>query len=258
MAAAPLHILDGPISPYGRLILLILIVITTACFQHYLNAKGTCTFLDPHVYTTDVIDDAFIRVTSDLNKRLIANPVLAEAYQAICSLLIDTALLALLYLGTTRRSSVRPFLSILIFFTFRFIAQIAAVIPCSPGFLWPVGKLFGYEIPTVFVDYEPTNDMFFSGHAGTTFIIGLEFFELDYHRLAWFQMTFALPVISVWVVTARAHRGIDVWAGILAAVASCSIAKELAVTLDSELQVSRRIRRAAKVLRERKQVDKKK
>ncbi|CAM9695958.1 unnamed protein product, partial [Ectocarpus fasciculatus] len=193
--------------------------------------------------TTDVIDDAFIRVTSDLNKRLIANPVLAEAYQAICSLLIDTALLALLYLGTTRRSSVRPFLSILIFFTFRFIAQIAAVIPCSPGFLWPVGKLFGYEIPTVFVDYEPTNDMFFSGHAGTTFIIGLEFFELDYHRLAWFQMTFALPVISVWVVTARAHRGIDVWAGILAAVASCSIAKELAVTLDSELQVSRRIRR---------------
>lgn len=217
-----------------------------------LNAKGTCTFLDPHVYTDDVIDDAFIRFTADLNKHLIANPYLAEAYQAISSLLIDAALLTLLYVGTTRRSSVRPFLSILLFFTFRFIAQIAAVIPCSPGFMWPVGKLFGYEIPTVFVDYEPTNDMFFSGHAGTTMIIGLELFELDYIKLAWFQMSFALPVISVWVVTARAHRGIDVWAGILAAIASCSIAKELAVPLDRELQVSRRIRREAKTIREKK------
>lgn len=250
-AAASLHILDGPISPYGRLLLLISTVLIAATFQHYLNAKGTCTFLDPHVFTSDVIDDFFIRFTADFNKYLIAHPHLAEAYQAVSSLLIDGALLALLYLGTTRRSSVRPFLSILIFFTFRFIAQVSAVIPCSPGFMWPVGKLFGFEIPTIFVDYEPTNDMFFSGHAGTTFIIGLELFELDYHKLAWFQMTFSLPLISVWVVTARAHRGIDVWAGILAAIASCSIAKELAVTLDRELQISRRIRREAKTLLEK-------
>jgi hypothetical protein len=251
VAMTPLTVLDGPISPYGRMVLLVLIVIITYGFQHYLNAKGTCTFMDPHIHTVDVIDDVFIRWTSDLNKYLIVNPVMAEAYQAVCSFLIDCALLILLYVGTTRRSSVRPFLSILIFFTFRFIAQICAVIPCSPGFLWPVGHLFGYEIPTLFVDYELTNDMFFSGHAGTTFMIGLELFELDYPKLAWFQMTFAFPLISVWVVTARAHRGMDVWAGVLAAIASCSIAKDCAVTLDRELQVSRRIRREAKIQREK-------
>ncbi len=244
-AKTGLHVLDEPISPLRRVLLLIFITASAALFQHFLNDKGECAFLDPHVHTKDIIDDYYVSATAELNKYLVRNPHMAEAYQATCSLLLDTAMLFLLYVGTTRRSSVRPFVSLFLFMFMRFLAQIAAVIPCAPGFLWPEGSLFGYKIPTVFVDYRNANDMFFSGHAGTTLVIGLELFELDYHNIAWFQIIFALPYISTWVVAARAHRGIDVIAGILAAIAACGVSKEISNSIDRQLQVSRRIRREA-------------
>ncbi len=46
----------------------------------------------------------------------------------------------------------------------------------------------GVEIPTLFVDYHPANDMFFSGHTGTTLLIALELYQLDYQRLAMVQV----------------------------------------------------------------------
>jgi len=46
--------------------------------------------------------------------------------------------------------------------TERFFGQLAANIPCLPGFIWPEGALFGVKVPTVFIDYAPANDLFIS------------------------------------------------------------------------------------------------
>ena len=114
-----------------------------------------------------------------------------------------------------------------------------AVIPCAPGYIWPVGKIAGFKIPTLFVDYHPANDMFFSGHAGTALVIGWELMQLEYYRCAWCQLLFILPCTCVWVIATRVHRGIDVFAGILAAIAACSISREIADSVDRLIMVHR-------------------
>ena len=242
-AVAPLHILDSPISPLRRLVLVLMFTGFISGFQHYLNAKGQCTFMDPDIHQSDSIDDVFVRYTTKLNRWLINQPEAAEAIQATSSLILDVSVIFLIIVGATRRSTVRPFLAIFLFFTLRFIAQIMAVIPCAPGWLWPEGKYFGYHIPTLFVDYTPANDMFFSGHSGTAVVIGLELFALDYHRLAWFQLVCVFPFLATWVVSLRAHRGIDVFAAVLASISSCSIAKTISDSVDRQLQVNRRLRK---------------
>lgn len=115
-----------------------------------------------------------------------------------------------------------------------------AEIPCPPGFLWPRGRVWGVDVPSLFVDYAHTNDFFFSGHTGTALILGLEFFQLDYNRLAWFYACFVTPYVAVMVVSFRVHRGIDVLAAVLAAVTSCSVSKELGDSVDRWLQIKRR------------------
>jgi hypothetical protein len=237
-ASLSFYMVDYPISFWRRALLVIFFVVSIASFQHILNEKGQCTFLDPEIYVNDVIDDAFIRATIPLNKWFIQNMDSAAACQAISSLILDASTITLIYLGSTRRSSIRPFLAIFLFMLFRFVAQLMAVMPCPPGFLWPVGKLFGFEIPTIFVDYKPTNDMFFSGHTGSTLVIALELIELDYEKIGLFQLFVVLPFISVWVVSARVHRGIDVIAGLLAAISACSVSKRLSEPIDRLLRVT--------------------
>ncbi len=158
--------------------------------------------------------------------------------QALTSFALDVGMLMLLFLGTIRRSSVRSVLSLFLFMRIRFIAQLMAL-PCPPGFLWPHGKLFGVHMPTFFIDYHPANNMFFSGHTGTALIVGLELFQMGYLRTAWIQLFLVTPLVTVVVVAFRVHRGIDVLAGLLAAITSCSIAKEVAESLDRALQVRR-------------------
>jgi hypothetical protein len=239
---AVIHVVDSPVSPLKRVVLMLFFTVLISGFQHVLNSKGQCTFMDPDIHTVDVIDDLFVRLTVGLNRWFISNPDIAAAFQAVSSLWIDFSVTLLICVGSTRRSSARPFIALFLFFFLRFFAQLIAVIPCAPGWLWPEGKLFGFNIPTVFVDYTPANDMFFSGHSGTAIVIGLEMFELDYHRFAWFQLTAVFPFMAVWVVSLRAHRGIDVFAAVLAAIVSSSVAKSIADSVDRQLQVNRRIR----------------
>lgn len=106
--------------------------------------------------------------------------------------------------------------------------------------MWPKGKVFSFSIPTLFVDYHPANDMFFSGHTGISLLIGLELLELEYFKLAWFQLFLVFPFISVWVVALRVHRGIDVIAAIFAAIAACGISKTISESVDLQLQIHRK------------------
>lgn len=235
-ATGTFYIMDNPISPFKRFAILLTFVAAIAFCQHLLNAKGICEFVDPLTHPYDPIDDMYIRATADLNRYLIDNPDIAAAMQAVSSLCLDIGMLFLLFAGSTRRSSVRPFIALFSFFIFRFIAQLMAVIPCAPGYIWPKGKLFGHLIPTVFVDYHPANDMFFSGHTGTTLIIGIELFALDYMAFSALHFFVILPFVATWVVAARVHRGIDVVAGVLAAMSACAIAKMIAEPVDRMLQ----------------------
>ena len=67
---------------------------------------------------------------------------------------------------------------------------------------------------------------------------GLQFLDMDYPFLAWVHFGVLLPFTVGLVVSFRAHRGIDVLTGVLAAVAACSMAEKLAVPLDRMLEVA--------------------
>jgi hypothetical protein len=231
-----LYLSDGDLPLWKRVILMGLFFAAVYCFQEHLNEKGDCPFVDPELHPHDVFDDSLVILTAPLNKYFIKNPAVAEALQALSSFSIDFHLLTLIYVGAIKRSSVRPYLSPFIFQFFRFLGQIMATIPCAPGYYFPPGRLWGYAVPTLFVDYKPANDMFFSGHVGTTLVLAIELFALDYTVLGLLQGLVGVPLISVWVIATRVHRGIDVYAGLLAAIAACAISKEVAGFLDQALR----------------------
>jgi hypothetical protein len=233
------HFLQQPMSRFKRWAFFFSLVALVAVFQEILNNKGTCTYLDPDKHT-DKIDDWGYNATYDLNAYLVANRDVAAACQALSSLFLDGSMLLLLLWGALKRSTVRPFLSLVLFMTFRFIAQIAATIPCAPGYIWPSGKLFGFAIPTIFVDYHPANDMFFSGHTGTLVVAGIQFYTMNFMFVAAIHFLFALPFVATLVVAFRVHRGIDVLAAIFAAIAACSVAENIADPIDRALQETKK------------------
>ena len=189
------HFLDQPVSSYKRWAFFFSLVAIVASFQAVLNSKGTCKYLDPKDHVDKFFDWGY-HMTYDLNGYLVANPDIAEAAQALSSLFLDVSMLGLLIVGALKRSTVRPFLSLVLFMTFRFVAQIAATIPCAPGYIWPKGKLFGISIPTIFVDYHPANDMFFSGHTGTLVVAGIQFYTTNFMFVALLHFLFALPLVA--------------------------------------------------------------
>ena len=184
------------------------------------------------------IEDYALLATESLNHWFITHPTAATALQALCSASIDVSMVTMVVTGAFRRSSTKPFLALFLLMMLRFVAQSAAVMPCAPGFIWPRGALFGWPIPSLFVDYHPSNDYFFSGHTGTVLTAGLQFLDMDYPFLAWVHFGVLLPFTVGLVVSFRAHRGIDVLTGVLAAVAACSMAEKLAVPLDRMLEVA--------------------
>eukprot|EP00943_MAST-04B_sp_MAST-4B-sp1_P000621 g621.t1 len=241
------HFLQQPMSRFKRWGFFFSLVALVAVFQEILNNKGTCSYLDPGKHI-DKIDDWGYNATYDLNAYLVANRDVAAACQALSSLFLDGSMLLLLLWGALKRSTVRPFLSLVLFMTFRFIAQIAATIPCAPGYIWPSGKLFGFAVPTIFVDYHPANDMFFSGHTGTIVVAGIQFYTMNFMFVAAIHFLFALPFVATLVVAFRVHRGIDVLAAIFAAIAACSVAENIADPIDRALQESKK----AKVFKNKK------
>ncbi len=190
--------------------------------------------MSPQDYA-DPIDDNFVTATAGLNDHFAKNPHVASMVQALSSACLDISMITLFSVGALYRSSTRPFLSLFLFMSFRFVGQAMATIPCAPGFLWPRGEINGMPIPTLFVDYHPANDMFFSGHCGTVIIAGLEFMAMDHFVVGMLHLCVVLPLVSIMVVSFRAHRGIDVVAAVFAAIAAVQMAQKLADPIDHML-----------------------
>jgi len=177
---------EGKRSPWKSALMFGGLLLTVQGFQWTLDAKGNCD-ADPidTAGATDPIGDHMSRWAADANHYLVHNLDVAGALQALCSSALDGSMIALFVVGAFQRSSLRPFLALFLLQVFRFVAQAAAVMPCAPGFIWPRGTLLGLDVPTLFVDYHPANDYFFSGHTGTVVVAGLEFMEMDHYRTGW-------------------------------------------------------------------------
>lgn len=234
VAKCRVHVMDGKLRVGRRLVVFALMGLAVWWFQSLLNVKGTCEYVAPDTQV-DPIQDYATAALSAFNALLAADAELAAALQALCSLLMDVSMLVFLFVGSMRRTSMRPFIALFLFMSFRFVAQALAVMPCAPGFLWPRGAVLGVEIPTIFVDYHPANDYFFSGHTGTVLVVAIELLHMDYFRTGLFLILAVLPLETLMVLAFRVHRGIDVIAAVFAATSACSAAGHVAGALDRAL-----------------------
>jgi len=225
-------IVERSVSHFKRTLFLIFLSFLVGYFQTLLNSKGVCLGKLADPIHLDTIQDHFVDWTQPINDYFHIEPLAAQAAQAISSFFIDLTMILLLFLGGLRRSTVRPFFALFVFMFMRFIAQSIATFPCPRGFLWPVGSMFGVNIPTIFVDYHPANDLFFSGHCGTILVAAIELAAMDYLRTALMELFVVLPFVSVLVVSFRVHRGTDVFAGMFAAIAACAITERFVDPID--------------------------
>jgi len=107
--------------------------------------------------------------------------------------------------------SLRLMLSLMMFYPLRSLIQNVFLIARVEGFLWFYPGVHAYTVP-----YFDTNDFYFSGHIGSTFLLVLE-----YRALGWkWMMAFGLFVMaSEWVLlmVVRCHYIIDFVSGMVVA-----------------------------------------
>jgi membrane-associated phospholipid phosphatase len=102
-------------------------------------------------------------------------------------------------------------LTVIFFYTLRSFIMYLCVLPV------PVGQLyFDPGFPTFSTNYNLTNDLFYSGHAGFATLVFLELRAFNYRRLSWLYFVFMLFISFILILT-RTHYTMDVYAGILSA-----------------------------------------
>jgi len=157
------------------------------------------------------IGDGLHNLTAGLNSYLRQAPAAGNALLIVSSALID-ALGLFLLMSWTLAGRVRPFLGLLLLLALRQVMQALCALPAPPNMIWHYPGF-----PSLFVTYNVANDYFSSGHTG---IAVLGAIELARFRRTWLTALAATVVVFeiATVLVLRAHYGMDVFTGIVAAL----------------------------------------
>lgn len=171
------------------------------------------------------IGDAIHNLTASGNRYLNASPKAANALLISSSFVID-ALGIFLIVQTLLGDSIRPLLGLIILFSLRQINQAMSSLPTPEGMIWR-----DPGVPSIFVTYGVSNDLFFSGHTALAVLGALELALLGG---PWF-LGLAFLVIAFQVGTVlllRAHWTMDVFTGGIAALWTHQFVVRVAPTVD--------------------------
>jgi hypothetical protein len=184
------------------------------------EAEQAAQFLSEH--------DLLLRLSEPGNRFLNAHPGWANMLLLLSSLLID-GLGLFLFLWSVMGPSIRPFLGLCILFGLRQLCQVLTALPPPAGSIWRNPGL-----PSLFVTYGVSSDLFFSGHTALAVYGSVELAALGYPWLAILAVAIAVFEIVV-VLLLRAHYTMDVFAGLMTALYVAGIAVWLAVPCDRAL-----------------------
>lgn len=157
------------------------------------------------------IGDRLLDLTAPLHRFLLEQPRWADRLLVFTSALID--LLGLFLLARAIWGpSVRPFLGLLILFTLRQVCQGLCALPSPQGMIWR-----DPGVPSLFVTYGTTSDLFFSGHTALAVYGCLELAHFGGPAAAAVGLVVALLEVAA-VLVLRAHYTMDVFTGAVAAL----------------------------------------
>ncbi|MGZ3774314.1 MAG: phosphatase PAP2 family protein [Bdellovibrio sp.] len=125
--------------------------------------------------------------------------------------------------------SIRPLLGLFLLFGLRQINQAITILPTPERMIWK-----NPGVPSLFVTYGVSNDLFFSGHTALAVYGALELASLG----GWFFLTLGIFIILYEIITVillRAHWTMDVFAGAITALWIFDISSRLSPTVDTWL-----------------------
>jgi hypothetical protein len=173
-----------------------------------------------------LIEDAVHRATGPLHLWLAEHTAAANAVLIASSALIDLSGLFLLLLSIFG-TSLRPFVGLLVLFGLRQACQVLCSLPTPDGMIW---RFPGF--PSLLVTYGTATDLFFSGHTAVAVYAALELGRA--FGPAWGLVGAGVALFEIAVVLVlRAHYTMDVYAGLVSALAVEFVSLRVAPALDA-------------------------
>jgi hypothetical protein len=159
--------------------------------------------------------DYLHEVTAGANLHLNQHPAACNALLISSSLVIDGLGIYIL-LHSLLAESFAPFWGLLLLMGLRQISQFSVSLPLPKGMLW-----HDPGVPSLFVTYGVSNDLFFSGHTALA-VYGACLLAT---QGTWFCVLGVLLALFeiIAVLVLRAHWSIDVLTGVLAALWAASL-----------------------------------
>ena len=157
------------------------------------------------------IGDKIHEWLSPANRFLNSRSWSARALLVTSSLGVDFLGLSILYLGIFG-PSFRPIVGMTVMLSLRQVSQFLTALPPPPGMIWR-----DPGIPSIFVTYGVTNDLFFSGHTALA-VYGALTLAMWGGPVAG-AIGAAIAIFEIIAVLAlRAHWTMDVYAGFVTAI----------------------------------------
>jgi hypothetical protein len=167
--------------------------------QYFIAKKGI-----PTCGITDLVQNFFL----SFNQYVTDHVRLSDAILIGMSFVLDCMFL-FMFVDTIITRNIRPFLTYAIFFALRQSMQFLVSLPIPPDIIWHYPGF-----PSLLQNYQISNDLYFSGHAGISLIAALELSSFGKRWLTIVGFTlFALE--SILVIALQIHYTMDVFTAII-------------------------------------------
>jgi len=160
---------------------------------------------------TSCVQDKVLQVLENANKFINApgNEFFRNAFQFICSFLVDIVFVITFGYWVVKARSVRLPLALALFYIVRAMIQKIWLSPFPEGYYWE-----SPGVPSFVVPYGRGSDFFFSGHSGFLVICACEWNKLGFKRVRNFVLGVAAYTIMILLIY-RIHYSIDVFTGVI-------------------------------------------
>lgn len=176
------------------------------------------------------IQDALHQATDFLHKWVLKSSLRARFLLASSSLIIDLLGLYLIFLSIWG-ATFQPMIALILVFSLRQVNQFMTQMPAPQNMIWYDPKL----LPSIFVTYGVSNDLFFSGHTALAVLGALQIVGQTNSSLAIALAAIIILYEIIIVIALRAHWTMDVYTGVVTAVLGHILANFLSPWVDSSL-----------------------
>lgn len=180
------------------------------------------------ILNKDGVTDYLHIWTEKFNKFLNLSDTASRWLLITSSFIVDVVGLFIIY-QSVFGPTMRPLFGLILIFGLRQLNQATTILPTPKGMIW---KSTG--VPSLFVTYGVSNDLFFSGHTALAVYGALEIAQIGN---IWASVFAAFIVVYeiVTVIILRAHWTMDVFAGAVTALWVFELMQRWAPTIDSWL-----------------------